>query len=122
MPTAETCDSGPGAARSGSRRRLAEPDPCVPSGEGDRILLMSTRHPLAQALEWYMGFKRAIGEPLMLGKEEKVKIHKLSESMTVPYALTNDIFKRGACPDCGGTVEHADGCVVCRGCGYTECG
>ena len=29
---------------------------------------------------------------------------------------------RGACPDCGGTVEHADGCVVCRGCGYTECG
>ena len=77
---------------------------------------------MAQALEWYMGFKRAIGEPLMLGKEEKVKIHKLSESMTVPYALTNDIFKRGACPDCGGTVEHADGCVVCRGCGYTECG
>src|SRR3990167_4844171 len=45
-------DLGPGAARSGNRRRLAEPDPCVPSGEGDRILLMSTRHPLAQALEW----------------------------------------------------------------------
>jgi ribonucleoside-diphosphate reductase alpha chain len=28
---------------------------------------------------------------------------------------------RGACPDCGGTVEHQEGCVVCRGCGYSEC-
>ncbi|HEY6000893.1 MAG TPA: ribonucleotide reductase N-terminal alpha domain-containing protein [bacterium] len=28
---------------------------------------------------------------------------------------------RGACPDCGGTVEHLEGCVVCRGCGYSEC-
>ena len=29
--------------------------------------------------------------------------------------------KVGACPDCGGTVEHADGCLVCRNCGYTRC-
>jgi ribonucleoside-diphosphate reductase alpha chain len=28
---------------------------------------------------------------------------------------------RGACPDCGGTVEHLEGCVVCRACGYSEC-
>jgi len=28
---------------------------------------------------------------------------------------------RGACPDCGGNVEHLEGCVVCRGCGFSEC-
>jgi len=28
---------------------------------------------------------------------------------------------RGACPDCGSTVEHLEGCVVCRACGYSEC-
>lgn len=28
---------------------------------------------------------------------------------------------RGACPDCGGIVEHEGGCAVCRACGYTEC-
>ena len=28
----------------------------------------------------------------------------------------------GACPDCGGTVEHEGGCVVCRVCGYSRCG
>ncbi|MEW6076686.1 MAG: vitamin B12-dependent ribonucleotide reductase [Thermodesulfobacteriota bacterium] len=30
-------------------------------------------------------------------------------------------FFKGACPDCGGIIEHEGGCVVCRGCGYSEC-
>ena len=28
---------------------------------------------------------------------------------------------RGACPDCGGILEHASGCVNCAACGYSEC-
>ncbi|WAC07561.1 MAG: vitamin B12-dependent ribonucleotide reductase [Thermodesulfobacteriota bacterium] len=28
---------------------------------------------------------------------------------------------KGACPDCGGIVEHEGGCIVCRICGYSEC-
>ena len=27
----------------------------------------------------------------------------------------------GACPDCGGPVEHEGGCCVCRVCGFSEC-
>ena len=34
----------------------------------------------------------------------------LTENMTV-----------GACPDCGGVVEHEGGCQVCHSCGYSEC-
>jgi len=30
-------------------------------------------------------------------------------------------FLKGACPDCGGIVEHEGGCAVCRMCGYSEC-
>ena len=30
--------------------------------------------------------------------------------------------KIGACPECGGTVEHEGGCMVCHACGYSECG
>jgi ribonucleoside-diphosphate reductase alpha chain len=30
-------------------------------------------------------------------------------------------FRKGACPDCGGIVEHEGGCMVCRICGYSEC-
>ncbi len=29
--------------------------------------------------------------------------------------------ERGACPECGGIVEHEGGCAVCRVCGYSEC-
>jgi len=28
----------------------------------------------------------------------------------------------GACPECGGTVEHEGGCAVCHDCGFTKCG
>jgi ribonucleoside-diphosphate reductase alpha chain len=28
---------------------------------------------------------------------------------------------KGACPECGGILEHAGGCAVCRFCGYSEC-
>ena len=30
-------------------------------------------------------------------------------------------FLRGACPICGGVVEHEGGCFVCRACGYSDC-
>jgi ribonucleoside-diphosphate reductase alpha chain len=28
----------------------------------------------------------------------------------------------GACPECGGSVEHEGGCAVCHNCGFTKCG
>lgn len=27
----------------------------------------------------------------------------------------------GACPECGGSLEHESGCAVCRSCGYSKC-
>jgi ribonucleoside-diphosphate reductase alpha chain len=26
-----------------------------------------------------------------------------------------------SCPDCGGTIEHESGCLVCRSCGFSKC-
>ena len=37
-----------------------------------------------------------------------------------PIEIKN-IFSKGACPDCGGILEHEGGCFVCRVCGYSEC-
>lgn len=35
---------------------------------------------------------------------------------------TSDIIQMGMCPDCGGSVEHESGCVLCHNCGFTKCG
>ena len=36
-------------------------------------------------------------------------------------AYEKPLFVKGACPDCGGILEHEGGCAVCRSCGYSEC-
>ncbi|MBI1910500.1 MAG: vitamin B12-dependent ribonucleotide reductase [Deltaproteobacteria bacterium] len=84
---------------------------------GGRV--MSCADAMAQAFDWYLGFKRNTGSSLSLANcsgDMNVTNSKLD------FTLASEILKRGACPDCGGTVEHSDGCVVCRGCGYSECG
>jgi ribonucleoside-diphosphate reductase alpha chain len=39
------------------------------------------------------------------------------------YDINTEVAKqeRGACPECGGIVEHEGGCSVCHVCGYSEC-
>lgn len=39
------------------------------------------------------------------------------------YDIDNESIRheRGACPECGGIVEHEGGCSVCHVCGYSEC-
>jgi len=71
---------------------------------------------MAKAMDWYLGLKRSTaGQSFGSGAVSGENGHKLD------FTLASEINKRGACPDCGGTVEHSDGCLVCRGCGYSEC-
>jgi len=28
----------------------------------------------------------------------------------------------GVCPDCGGALQYEEGCMICRGCGFSKCG
>ncbi|MCD6186606.1 MAG: vitamin B12-dependent ribonucleotide reductase [Desulfuromusa sp.] len=46
-----------------------------------------------------------------------IELHMLNDEDS-PTQFTNN---GGACPDCGGPVEHEGGCCVCHACGYSEC-
>ncbi len=36
-------------------------------------------------------------------------------------SLDQTTMQFGACPECGGAIEHEGGCCVCHSCGYSEC-
>ncbi|MGI8843293.1 MAG: vitamin B12-dependent ribonucleotide reductase, partial [Gemmatimonadaceae bacterium] len=37
-------------------------------------------------------------------------------------ALAHDRASFGTCPDCGSSLEYAEGCAKCHVCGFSECG
>ncbi|HEX9092488.1 MAG TPA: vitamin B12-dependent ribonucleotide reductase, partial [Coriobacteriia bacterium] len=44
------------------------------------------------------------------------------ESPTAVMKHTDDLDNlAGACPECGGSLEHESGCAVCRACGFSKC-
>jgi len=56
----------------------------------------------------------------------EIKVSKTDDSVTVDKLLSDydsddTIVKNGACPDCGGQVEHVEGCDICYSCGYSHC-
>ncbi|HEY3317305.1 MAG TPA: vitamin B12-dependent ribonucleotide reductase [Coriobacteriia bacterium] len=50
---------------------------------------------------------------------EWLKTGEASSSVTKNGEVLDNLS--GACPECGGAVEHESGCMVCRACGYSKC-
>lgn len=83
--------------------------------------ILSCADGVAKALEWYGNYRSQVPQISM------VSASKWSEGVNQTTAHVDTqkslaVNARGACPDCGGVVEHVEGCITCRGCGYTECG
>jgi ribonucleoside-diphosphate reductase alpha chain len=75
--------------------------------EGGKVL--SCADALAQAIE-----------KAMTNKQDRVFEHFDTENYTIITEKHTIIFE-GACPECGGVVEHEGGCSVCHDCGFTKC-
>ena len=75
-------------------------------GAGGKILSCSDA--IAKALEMYH-MKDTEGNGNGNGKKKDTG-HVYEETMLI-----------GACPECGGSVEHESGCAVCHNCGFTKC-
>ncbi|MEW5744424.1 MAG: vitamin B12-dependent ribonucleotide reductase [Nitrospirota bacterium] len=67
--------------------------------EGGKVLSCSDA--IAKSLEKY----RHAGHGNGNGKKSDEVLHQI-----------------GACPECGGAVEHEGGCAICHNCGFTKCG
>jgi len=51
--------------------------------------------------------------------DSNITVDKLLESSD--FGSDDTVVKNGACPDCGGPVEHVEGCDICYSCGYSHC-
>jgi hypothetical protein len=54
-----------------------------------------------------------------LKKKESVEKHQSSDSK---YSNQNHYDMLPECPDCGGDLQYAEGCIMCQACGYSKCG
>ena len=57
-----------------------------------------------------------LGNGKMHDREESLEKHS-------PHTMIEDKLGNvvGVCPDCGASLRHEEGCVVCRSCGYSKC-
>ncbi|HIJ60855.1 MAG TPA: vitamin B12-dependent ribonucleotide reductase [Nitrospirae bacterium] len=74
---------------------------------------------------WYAGGRilscsDAIGKALEKYHSGKMDMGGNSESKNTHSELYR-LGHIGACPECGGAVEHEGGCTVCHNCGFTRC-
>lgn len=65
--------------------------------------LLSCSDAIAKALEGYI----PVGTPAGENGNGKSKYR--------------EVMLIGACPECGGTVQHEEGCAKCHNCGFTKC-
>lgn len=86
--------------------------------EGGAIL--SCPDAIAKALESYSS-ERA--NPGLFSEEQSVSDDKKDNESKVykSKASGNSIGSCPQCPECGEMLEFAEGCVVCRSCGYSKC-
>ncbi|MCB7129712.1 MAG: hypothetical protein J3T61_09275, partial [Candidatus Brocadiales bacterium] len=77
--------------------------------------ILSCADAVGKALEMYLVSKEgypASGRPAA---------HKPMAANPASAVVATAAPVRSACPDCGSGLVHEEGCVICHGCGFSEC-
>ncbi|MFX0118908.1 MAG: hypothetical protein ACFE9A_05940, partial [Candidatus Hodarchaeota archaeon] len=54
--------------------------------------------------------------------EGEITVNDSSSEGSTIYLSHTTSGLRPECPECGNLVEHSEGCILCRVCGYSKCG
>ena len=86
--------------------------------EGGKVLSCSDA--IAKCLEMY--YQSAADNDKGNGKSTDHTGAAMQAMTGKPPTFWNaEVMLIGACPECGGAVEHEGGCAICRNCGFTKC-
>jgi len=110
-------------------RGIRCPSPAMENGG----VVRSCSDAIAKALERYQerreerlrkeAEERAIEEEVDRGLSEMVEKSAKQALVTTTIVTPRDPDGNcPECPECGSLIEYAEGCIVCRSCGYSKCG
>ena len=105
------------------------PSPIWQDGE----LILSCSDAIAKALETHCIkveqprlFENGEGKPatleLTLSKDETKQEFLQELAKKQPGEITTTSKTMATCPDCGASLEHKEGCLLCNVCGFSKCG
>ncbi|MCL2882793.1 MAG: vitamin B12-dependent ribonucleotide reductase [Coriobacteriia bacterium] len=72
---------------------------------------------------WAEGGKvLSCADAIGIALEHAIEYHETGREATAVSKHADKLDNlAGACPECGGVLEHESGCAVCRACGYSKC-
>ncbi len=102
---------------------------CPSTVRRDGIKVLSCPDAIARVIEKVMKLQNGNKfESVEVTQEEEEKIACVSScSDCTMQDMCNNTEKEASessrqCPECGKSIEHEGGCVICRHCGYSKCG
>ena len=78
---------------------------CHQPAWGSNGRLLSCSDAIAKALDNFQPVEQILKDTVPINIDERLALH----------------MHIGACPECGGAVEHEGGCAICRNCGFAKC-
>jgi len=101
---------------------ISGPNPVWENGQ----LILSTPDAIGKALEQHMkemdekDNNNTQARELLKAEEPQAKSSGAGFNMVEPTNSANS-STMSICPECGSTISHEGGCLLCRNCGYSKC-
>ncbi|OIO48717.1 MAG: ribonucleoside-diphosphate reductase, adenosylcobalamin-dependent [Parcubacteria group bacterium CG_4_9_14_0_2_um_filter_41_8] len=95
----------------------------MPSFNGGGIKILSLADAIAHILERHISGNQAQLDLGIASKAEQVNHEPVavSNSEQIKQSIADNGYAP-ECPTCGGVLEMGEGCMLCRGCGFSRCG